>query len=63
MWAEVVTIDGGSRILMLTPEGRIAGVLPKGFPMPLTFLPDGRPLISVVDPLDVQRLGIASVSK
>ena len=60
VWAQVLT-RGGDRILVLSPEGRITGVLPDGFPMPLTFLPDGRPLIQVKDPLDVERIGVASV--
>ena len=63
VWAEVATASGEDRILVLGPEGRITGVLPKGFPMPLTFLPDGRPLIQVKDPLDVERIGIGSVVK
>ena len=62
VWAQVLT-RGGDRILVLGPEGHIAGVLPDGFPMPLTFLPDGRPLIQVKDPLDVERIGIGSVVK
>ena len=63
MWAEVATADGADRILVLGPEGRIEGILPEGFPMPLTFLPDGRPLVQVKDLLDVERIGIGSVVK
>ena len=63
VWAEVATADGADRILVLGPEGRIKGVLPEGFPMPLTFLPDGRPLIQVTDLLDIERIGIGSVVK
>ena len=63
VWAQVATASGEDRILVLGPEGRITGVLPEGFPMPLTFLPDGRPLIQVKDPLDVERIGIGSVVK
>ena len=61
LWAEVATASGEDRILVLGPEGRIEGVLPDGFPMPLTFLPDGRPLIQVKDRLDVERIGVATV--
>ena len=63
VWAEVATADGADRILVLGPEGRIEGILPEGFPMPLTFLPDGRPLVQVKDLLDVERIGIGSVVK
>ena len=41
----------------------MVGVLPKGFPMPVAFLPDGRPLIQVVDALDVQRIGVVKVRR
>ena len=61
VWAQLRTRDSAFRVLLLEPEGRIAGVLPAGFPMPLTFLPDGRPLIAVVDSLDVGRIGVGSV--
>ncbi|MCY4400276.1 MAG: hypothetical protein OXE96_13200 [Gemmatimonadetes bacterium] len=61
VWAQVPTASGEDRILVLGPEGRIEGVLPEGFPMPLTFLPDGRPLIQVKDPLDVERIGVTSL--
>ncbi len=61
VWAQLRTRDSAFRVLLLEPEGRIAGVLPEGFPMPLTFLPDGRPLIAVVDSLDVGRIGVGSV--
>jgi len=63
MWAEVGRADVGSRILVLAPEGRIEGVLPDGFPMPLTFLPDGRAVIQVVDSLDFERVGIGHVGR
>lgn len=61
VWAQLLTRDNAFRVLLLDPEGTIAGVLPGGFPMPLTFLPDGRPLIAVVDSLDVERIGVGSV--
>lgn len=61
VWAQLLTRDNAFRVLLLDPEGRIAGVLPDGFPMPLTFLPDGRPLIAVVDSLDVERIGVGRV--
>ena len=38
VWAQLFTRDPGFRILLLDPEGRIVGVLPDGFPIPLTFL-------------------------
>ena len=63
VWAEMVTADGGPRILLLAPEGRIEGVLPEGWPMPLSFLPDGRPLVQVVDSLDFERIGIGRIVK
>jgi hypothetical protein len=63
MWAELLTRDGGFRVLLLSPDGQIEGVLPKGFPLPLTFLPDGRPLIQVKDSLDVERIGIAGIRR
>ncbi|MCZ0934137.1 MAG: hypothetical protein OXJ54_03040 [Gemmatimonadetes bacterium] len=61
VWAQLLTRNNAFRVLLLNPEGRIAGVMPDGFPMPLTFLPDGRPLIAVVDSLDVERIGVGSV--
>ena len=63
VWAEVATVDGGPRILLVAPEGRIEGVLPEGWPMPLSFLPDGRPLVQVVDSLDLERIGIGRIVK
>ena len=60
LWVQVNTVEG-TRILLLDPEGHMVGVLPEGFPMPLTFLPDGRPLVQVVDSLDIQRIGVGSV--
>ena len=56
VWAELTTAGVEDRILELGPEGRIEGILLEGFPMPLTFLPDGRPLIQVKDLLDVERM-------
>ena len=61
VWAQLLSVDNTFRVLLVDPEGTIAGVLPDGFPMPLTFLPDGRPLIAVVDSLDVERIGVGSV--
>ncbi|MDE2751641.1 MAG: hypothetical protein OXI83_03600 [Gemmatimonadota bacterium] len=61
VWAQLLTRDNAFRVLLLDPEGRIAGVLPDGFPMPLTFLPDGHPLVSVVDSLDIERIGVGRV--
>ena len=61
VWAEVGRADVGSRIMLLAPGGRIEGVLRDGFPMPLTFLPDGRMLIQVVDSLDFERVGIGEI--
>ena len=63
VWAQLLTRDGGFRVLLLDPGGEIAGVLPEGFPLPLTFLPDGRPLIQVKDSLDVERIGIAGIRR
>ena len=39
----------------------MVGVLPEGFPMPLTFSPDGRPLVQVVDGLGVERIGVGVI--
>lgn len=61
VWAQLLTRDNAFRVLLLDREGSIAGVLPTGFPMPMTFLPDGRPLIAVVDSLDVERIGVVSI--
>ena len=44
LWVQVNTVEG-TRILLLDPEGHMEGMLPEKFPMPLTFLLDGRPLI------------------
>ena len=63
VWAQLLTREGGFRVLLLDPGGQIAGVLPEGFPLPLTFLPDGRPLIQVKDSLDVERIGIAGIRR
>ena len=60
LWVQVNTAEG-VRILLLDSEGQMLGVLPQAFPMPLTFLPDGRPLVQVVDSLDIQRIGVGSV--
>ena len=62
LWVQVNTVEG-TRILLLDPEGHMEGVLPEGFPMPVAFLPDGRPLIQVVDALDVQRIGVVKVRR
>ena len=62
LWVQVNTVEG-TRILLLDTEGYMVGVLPEGFPMPLTFLPDGRLLIQVVDALDVQRIGVVMVRR
>ena len=63
VWAEVGRADVGSRVMLLAPEGRIEGVLADGFPMPLTFLPDDRAVIRVVDSLDFERVGIAEIKR
>lgn len=60
LWVQVNTVEG-TRILLLDPDGRMVGVLPQEFPMPVAFLPDGRPLIAVVDSLDVERIGVGRV--
>ena len=62
LWVQVNTVEG-TRILLLDPEGHMEGVLPQEFPMPVAFLPDGRPLVQVVDSLDIQRIGVGSVVK
>ncbi len=62
LWVQMLTADG-TCILLLDADGRMAGVLPDGFPMPLTFLPDGRPLVQVVDDLDIQRIGVGTVRR
>ena len=60
VWVQVRTL-GGTRILLLDRDGSMVGVLPEGFPMPLTFLPDSRPLVQVVDGLGVERIGIGVI--
>ncbi len=62
LWVQVNTVEG-ARILLLDNAGYMEGMLPEKFPMPLTFLPDGRPLIQVVDALDVQRIGVVEVRR
>ena len=62
LWVHVNTVEG-TRILLLDPEGHMEGVLPQEFPMPVAFLPDGHPLIQVVDALDVQRIGVVMVRR
>lgn len=61
LWAEFNEEDGTSRILVFDSSGIALGVLPAEFPMPLTFLPDGRGLIQTMDSLDVERIGIIEV--
>lgn len=61
LWVQVNTVEG-IRILLLDPDGQIVGVLPQEFPMPVAFLPDRRPLIQVVDSVDIQRIGVAQVT-
>lgn len=61
VWAQLLTRDNAFRVLLLDREGSIVGVLPDGFPMPMTFLPDGRPLIAVVDSLDIERIGVVNI--
>lgn len=60
LWVEMAG-EEGDRIRIFAPDGRPMGVLPEGFPMPLTFLPDSRPLIQVVDTFDVERLGVVAI--
>lgn len=62
MWAEFRAEDGDTRIMVFDSSGAVLGVLPQAFPMPLSFLPDGRGVIQLVDSLDVERVGIIDVS-
>lgn len=58
IWVRTQTRTSGSRIVVFDASGAGAAVLPTAFPMPIAFLPDGRGLIRVIDPLDVERIGI-----
>ena len=58
LWVKRITSRGNLRIDVLDATGTPVGVLPGTFPMPVAFLPDGRPLIQVRDSLDVERLGV-----
>jgi len=55
---EAGTSYGARRIDVYGSDGRYVGSLGGEFPMPLAFLPDGRPLVALRDSLDVERLGI-----
>lgn len=61
VWAGFIGNGGGTRIMVFDFSGAALGVLPAGFPMPLSFLPDGRGIIQVMDSLDVERVGIVEV--
>jgi hypothetical protein len=61
LWVLSLKEDGVEEITLFDATGEAMGTLPVGFPMPLTFLPDGRALIQIVDDLEIERLGLARV--
>jgi len=61
LWVRRIDSGGDLRIEVLDSVGWPVGILPEGFPMPIAFLPDGRPLIEVRDSRDVERLGVLRV--
>jgi len=61
LWVRRIDSGGNLRIEVLDSVGWPLGTLPEGFPMPIAFLPDGRPLIEVRDSLHVERLGVLRV--
>jgi len=58
IWVRREDDHGAARIHILDATGAESGELPTGFPMPLTFLPDGQLVIAIRDSLDVERIGI-----
>lgn len=61
LWVEAGTSYGDRRIDVFDGGGGYTGSLDGAFPMPLAFLPDGRPIIPISDSLDVERLGITTI--
>ncbi len=61
VWVEFSAEAGRTRIMVFDSSGAALGLLPEGFPIPLTFLPDGRGLVQITDSLDVERVGIIEV--
>jgi hypothetical protein len=56
-------VSGRAIVEVYDSTGAPAGALSDAFPMPLTFLPDGRLLVPVRDSLNVERLGIVAVRR
>ena len=61
LWVHHEETTGRRRIMVFDSTAVPVGVVPEGFPMPLTFLPDGRALIPVVDSVDIERVGVVAV--
>ena len=61
LWVHHEETTGRQRIIVFDSTAVPVGVLPEGFPMPLTFLPDGRALIQVVDSVDIERIGVVAM--
>ena len=62
LWVHHGDLSGNDQIVVFDSTAAPVGVLPEDFPMPITFLPDGRALIQVVDSVDVERIGIVEVT-
>lgn len=61
IWVLYRESGSSERIMVFDSTGAAGARLPRDFPMPLAFLPDGRALIQVVDSFDVERLGVATI--
>lgn len=56
-----VTEDEVPSIDVFDADGAYLGTLPEGTPLPVAFLPDGRPITSETDAFDVQRLVVSRI--
>ena len=61
LWVLHEETTGRQRIIVFDSTAVPVGMLPESFPMPLTFLPDGRALIQVVDSVDIERIGVVAM--
>jgi hypothetical protein len=62
LWVTWREPGGEDRMVLFDETGQAVGLLPPGFPMPLSFLADGRMLLRVVDGLGVERIGIGRIA-